>query len=278
MALIAGGEGDAARRRPAERERESEWYRIPWRGRPEYWYRTPWSPYTLGRPASRINVREQPWARRLAGPQGQGMISESWFRQLPGRAIWPEEEAQYVPPSGPPPLGPPVQRQAPRPQVTVRVETEPQPPATPAWGQPAWGSGGGGWGGGWGGGGGGAPAAPSVPEVAPTPWWDIYRPFRETMSGPTRELWIRPQDWAAIPREVRRELARWLRMMGWRPGGVWGRYGALQWTRGEAMTPYWGEEAFATLPERYKAWIWWLFGAKGFAPERERPAVQGWTW
>lgn len=264
MALIAGAAGDTGGRRP----RRNVWEQY-WRRRPTYWYYIRGrSPYT---PAIRTEEREQlwrqPWLRRLAGPPE----ARQELRYLPGRALWPEEERYYVPPSGPPPLGPPVQPER-RPQVTVRVETEPQAPPMPVWGA------GPGWGGGGGGGGGGEPVIPPSPEVMPTPWWDIFIPFREAATGPTREIWIRPQDWAAVPREVRWELERWLRMMGWRPTGVWGRYGALRWTRAEAVTPYWGEEAFAALPERYKAWLWWLFGAKGWAPERERPQVTGWTW
>ena len=137
----------------------------------------------------------------------------------------------------------------------------------------------------WGGGGGGAPAPPAAPQATPTAWWDIFKPFFEGAGAPSDLLKMRPQDWAAIPQEVRGELERWLRQLGWRPGGTWGRYGATEWGRAEGAQPwaqqggYLGENVFAGISETLKPWVWWLASQKGWAqPGREKPATQGWGW
>jgi len=130
------------------------------------------------------------------------------------------------------------------------------------------------------------PSAPAAaPQATPTAWWDIFKPFFEGAGAPSDLLKMRPQDWAAIPQEVRGELERWLRQLGWRPGGTWGRYGATEWGRAEGAQPwaqqggYLGENVFAGISETLKPWIWWLSSQKGWAqPGREKPATTGWGW
>ena len=244
--------------------------------------------YGRGRaPAGRI-----PAAPRITPASPWGDVYQQWrrpsapspYRYLPGRALWPEEMSAYTPPTGPPPLGPPVGGAA-APRVTISVG-EP----APAWGgptaagvptpAPAWGGGGGG--------GGGAAPAPAVPGVSPPggpAWWNMFQPFFEGAGAPQDLLKLRPQDWRALPREVREQLMAWLRQFGWRPGGAWGRYGAREWQRGEGGQAwaepggYVGEQAFGGLPEAVKPWLWFLASQKGWAaPGREKPATQGWSW
>lgn len=207
------------------------------------------------------------------------------FRYLPGRALWPEEMPYYTPPTGPPPLGPPVGGGG-TPGVTISVG-EP----APAWGgptgtrvptpAPAWG---GGWGGGGGGGGGAAPGVPGVSPPGQPAWADMFAPFFEGAGAPQDLLKMRPQDWRALPREIREQLMAWLRQFGWRPGGAWGRYGAAEWRGGGGegwAEPggYVGEQAFGGLPENLKPWIYWLASQKGWAaPGREKPETAGWGW
>lgn len=133
------------------------------------------------------------------------------------------------------------------------------------------------------------PSTPEVPgatPITPTPWEHTWSPFFEAGGAPQDWLRLTAQDWWAIPEEVRGELERWLRSMGWRPGGRYGRYGALGWGRAAGAEPwttgrYIGEQQFAGIPERMKSWIWWLSKMKGWAPGREAaemPATAGWSW
>jgi len=125
------------------------------------------------------------------------------------------------------------------------------------------------------------PTAPAAEPVAVPSPWEVFAPTREAVTGPTRQLWLRPQDWLAIPAEVRQAAIRWLRGRGWRAGGAWGRYGPTLWEQPTAQPAY-EEQAFAGVPENLKAWLWWLFTQKGYtaaAPEAvARPEVTGWTW
>jgi len=242
MALIENGGG---RGRPAP---------LPAAQREMYRYRWPGSPYSW-----------QPSAPTTG---------RSWLEMLPGRALWPEEMAGYTPPTGPPPLGPPVTAGAGG-GVTIRVGPE----AAPAAQQPQYAN----W---WEQPGAMQPAAPAAaPQATPTAWWDIFKPFFEGAGAPSDLLKMRPQDWAAIPQEVRGELERWLRQLGWRPGGAWGRYGASEFTRAPGASPwaqpggFLGEQALAGVPENLKPWLFWLSKAKGWMQgEAARPETAGWSW
>jgi len=246
------------------------------------WYRPEDLAHLPGRaiPVAKPERYVSPTGARLYAMPGwgeRGSTLYEWYtpeelERMPGRAITLAEEPAYQPPSGPPPLGPPA-GQTER-QVTINIGGEgavtPQPQAiAPTWSPPTWG------------GGGGQPAPAPMPMPMPQPsfdWGALFRPMWEPMEW-TREIYIRPQDWRAIPKEVRSELEKWLRKWGWRPGGTWGRYGAIRWVRATPTKPYWGEEAFASLPERHKAWLYWLFSQKGWAtPGAERPQTTGWSW
>jgi len=130
------------------------------------------------------------------------------------------------------------------------------------------------------------PAQPGVTPISmPTPWGQYANPLWEGMGAPQDWLNLRPQDWAALPSEVRSELERWLRGFGWRPGGRYGRYGALEWGRAAGAQPwaqqggYLGEDVFAGISETLKPWVWWLASQKGWAqPGREKPETAGWGW
>ena len=131
------------------------------------------------------------------------------------------------------------------------------------------------------------PAAPAAapPISMPTPWGQYANPLWEGMGAPQDWLNLRAQDWAALPREVRSELERWLRGFGWRPGGRYGRYGALEWGRAEGATPWaqagqqLGQEAFAGVPENLKPWLYFLSQAKGWMQgPATRPETTGWSW
>jgi len=245
MALIADGDGGGGRTTP-----------LPAAQREIYRYRWPGSPYSW-----------QPSAPTTG---------RSWLEMLPGRALWPEEMAGYTPPTGPPPLGPPVTAGAGG-GVTIRVGPE----AAPAAQQPQYAN----W---WEQPGAMQPAAApaAAPQATPTPWWGQYAdPLWEGMGAPQDWLNLRTQDWAALPSEVRSELERWLRGFGWRPGGRYGRYGALEWGRAEGATPWaqagqqLGQEAFAGVPENLKPWLFWLSKAKGWMQgEAARPETAGWSW
>lgn len=265
-------------RRAAEaRQRLTPRWGVP-RGWGAYERRTPTIPIT-SRGGTRVTRPYiSPTGARLYAMPGWGEGGSTlyeWYtpqeiERMPGRAITLAEEPAYQPPSGPPPLGPPVtptER-----QVTINIggggAVAPQPQAiVPTWSPPTWG----------GGGGQPAPAPMSMPQPS-FDWGALFRPLWEPMEW-TREIYIRPQDWRAIPKEVRSELEKWLRKWGWRPGGIWGRYGAIRWVRATPTKPYWGEEAFASLPERHRAWLYWLFSQKGWAtPGAERPETTGWSW
>ena len=152
-------------------------------------------------------------------------------------------------------------------QAAWQPTGQPQPPAS--WGQPQ-----------------PAPApVPGMPPMSPS-WWESLSPFFEGGGAPTDFMKLRPQDWAAMPKEVRSELEEWLRRLGWRPGGRWGRHGALEWSRAQGASPwtqpgqqYLGENVFAGLSERVKPWLWFLAQSKGWAQgPATRPATQGWAW
>lgn len=134
----------------------------------------------------------------------------------------------------------------------------------------------------------GPPSTPDTPGAAPitpTPWGPTAQPLWEG-AGMGDWLNMRSQDWAAMPREVRSYLETWLRQLGWRPGGAYGRYGARRFQRAEGADPwtagqYMGEQAFAGIPENLKPWLFWLSGQKGWRAggrEAERPATAGWGW
>lgn len=222
----------------------------PWPAAEEvYRYKTPWSPYTAAprapTPSAPVGLTPQ-----QVYPYATPWSPYSWNQSAPAGA------------GG---------------GVTITVG---QPTGGGQPQQPAWGGGGGG------GGGGGAPAPPAAPQATPTAWWgQSANPLFEGMGAPQDWLNLRAQDWAAMPEEVRGELERWLRGFGWRPGGRYGRYGALEWGRAEGATPwaqpggYLGEQAFAGVPENLKPWLFWLSKAKGWMQgEAARPETAGWSW
>ena len=220
---------------------------------------TPWPP-TPGKPAGLTPQQVYPYASPWS--------PYSWNPSMPptgGAAkqsqYWPSMDAE---------LANQVDQQMGK-NVTINVGQQ----------QPAWGGGGGG------GGGGGAPAPPAAaPQATPTAWWGQQaNPLFEGMGAPQDWLNLRPQDWAALPSEVRSELERWLRGFGWRPGGRYGRYGALEWGRAAGATPWvqagqqLGQEAFAGVPENLKPWLYFLSQAKGWMQgPATRPETAGWSW
>jgi len=251
MALIANGGGGATRPTPPT---------VP-PGAYD-WYRPGSSPYT---PARQPAQTSQYW------PSMDVLEAERIDAQRGAVGGWPAQErlGRQVFPTG-------------EQGVTINVGQPSAPawqqPSAPAWqpttsgGQPPTS---------------GSQPPPSQPPAVPgagTDWANLFSPTFAGEGAPSDFLRLTSADWRAMPREVRVELERWLRMLGWRPGGTWGRYGATSWQRAPGATPwaqngYLGESAFAGISDKAKPWIWYLSQAKGWAQgEAARPPTQGWGW
>jgi len=250
MALIAGANGGGGARGPS-------WTQpVDWRNP----YRIP--PGARRRPTS---ARD----RLLAGevpkltPQQVNPYATPWSpRSFIGRQPTTRSPAQYWPSMDA--------------EIAAQVDvamgrTAPQPtwqPTAPGPGPP------------------GAPspiAPPAAPPIPPgfSDWANLWSPIRESGGGPWDFLKLRPSDWRAMPEGIRGELEEWLRALGWRPGGRWGQFGALDWTRDQPTGERgaaWGAEAFSGLSESVKPWLWFLYNRKWGDPTAARPETQGWSW